>query len=81
HEWDGIRELNTPLPRWWLLLFYACILFSVGYWVLYPAWPIPGGFTKGILGYSSRGELTQEMAAARGAQQVYLDKIAATPLD
>ena len=40
HEWDGIRELNTPLPRWWLWTFYATILFSVVYWVLYPAWPL-----------------------------------------
>ena len=49
HEWDGIQELNTPLPRWWLWTFYACILFSVVYWLLYPvlavalllhAWPV-----------------------------------------
>ncbi len=81
HEWDGIRELNTPLPRWWLMVFYGCVIWAIVYWVLYPAWPIPGGFTKGILGYSSRAELTQEVAAARGAQQVYLDQIAKTPLD
>jgi len=40
HEWDGIQELNTPLPRWWLWLFYACIVFSIGYWIVYPAWPL-----------------------------------------
>ena len=39
HEWDGIRELNTPLPRWWLWLFYLTIAFSLVYWFLYPAWP------------------------------------------
>ncbi len=39
HEWDGIRELNTPLPRWWLGIFYATIVWSIGYWVVYPAWP------------------------------------------
>ena len=40
HEWDGIRELNTPLPRWWLWIFYATIVWSVGYWIVYPAWPL-----------------------------------------
>ena len=40
HEWDGIQELNTPLPRWWLWLFYATIIWSIGYWVVYPAWPL-----------------------------------------
>ena len=40
HEWDGIKELNTPLPRWWLWMFYACIVWAVGYWIVYPAWPL-----------------------------------------
>ncbi len=39
HEWDGVRELDTPLPRWWLYILYASILWSVGYWIVYPAWP------------------------------------------
>ena len=45
HEWDGIRELNTPLPRWWLWLFYICIAFSVGYWFVYPSWPLASSYT------------------------------------
>jgi cytochrome c oxidase cbb3-type subunit III len=35
HEWDGIEELNSPLPRWWLWLFYATVVWSIGYWVVY----------------------------------------------
>jgi cytochrome c oxidase cbb3-type subunit 3 len=35
-----LRELNTPLPRWWLWLFYITIVWSVGYWIVYPAWPL-----------------------------------------
>src|SRR4051812_39151978 len=62
HEWDGIRELNTPLPRWWLNIFYASIIWSLGYWVVYPAIPLATSFTKGVIGYSSRGEVTQELA-------------------
>ncbi len=75
HEWDGIRELNTPMPRWWLYIFYACIAFSVVWWVLYPAWPLPGGFTSGVLGYSTRGEHIASLAAqqtARASQAVGL---------
>ena len=48
HEWDGIRELNNPLPRWWLLTFYACIVFAIGYTIVYPAWPGLTGNTKGL---------------------------------
>jgi cytochrome c oxidase cbb3-type subunit III len=65
HEWDGIRELNTPLPRWWLWTFYATILFSVIYWVLYPAWPLAGGYTSGILGYSNRARVADDVAAVK----------------
>ncbi len=54
HEWDGIKELNTPLPLWWLYTFYACIAFSVLYWIAYPAWPLIGGYTHGLLGWNSR---------------------------
>ena len=43
HEWDGLRELNTPLPRWWLWVFYATIIWSIGYWIVYPSWPLISG--------------------------------------
>ena len=46
HEWDGIQELNTPLPRWWLWLFYATIVWSIGYWIVYPAWPLVSSYTQ-----------------------------------
>ena len=48
HEWDGIRELNTPLPRWWLWLFYLTIAFAFVYWIVYPAWPLVSGYTPGF---------------------------------
>ena len=43
HEWDGIKELDTPMPRWWLGIFWATIVWAIGYWVVYPAWPGIGG--------------------------------------
>lgn len=57
HEWDGVKELNTPLPKWWLYIFYACIAYAIGYWVLMPSWPIPGGYSHGMLNYSLRDEV------------------------
>ncbi|RED16298.1 cytochrome-c oxidase, cbb3-type subunit III [Parasphingopyxis lamellibrachiae] len=63
HEWDGIEELDTPLPRWWLIIFYACIIWAAAYTVAYPAWPLINSATQGVLGYSSRAELAEDMAA------------------
>jgi len=61
HEWDGIKELNTPLPRWWLWVFYATIVWAIGYWVLYPAWPMLAGYTHGVLNHSQRADVAQSV--------------------
>jgi cytochrome c oxidase cbb3-type subunit 3 len=62
HEWDGIKELNTPLPRWWVLTFYATILWAIGYWIVYPAWPLVSGYTAGVLHYTNRAAVTKDLA-------------------
>jgi len=62
HQWDGIKELNTPLPRWWLLTFYATIIWAIGYWIAYPAWPLVSSYTTGVLNWSSRGAVAVELA-------------------
>jgi len=80
HEWDGIRELNTPLPRWWLWTFYATIIWAFVYWVLYPSWPGITGYFHGVLGYSSRAAVENSVAEAHDAMSAMRDKIAATPL-
>lgn len=69
HEWDGIKELNTPLPRWWLFLFLACIVWAVGYWVVMPAWPLIGGYTHGLLNRSQRDTVTADVAALQAARK------------
>ncbi len=82
HVWDGdLKELNKPLPKWWLYVLYATIIWSIGYWILYPAWPTLHGYTKGILDYSPRAEVAEEVAAAKAKQAKYLDEIAAKSLD
>ncbi|MBC8339570.1 MAG: cytochrome-c oxidase, cbb3-type subunit III [Rhodospirillales bacterium] len=75
HEWDGIRELDNPLPAWWLWIWYASIVWSIGYWIAYPAWPLVSSYTKGVLGYSSRAEVATEVSAAKQAQAGFRAKL------
>jgi len=81
HEWDGIKELNTPLPRWWLWSFYACCLWAFAYWIVMPAWPLVSSYTTGVIGYSSRAQLAESVAAARAAQSSYLEGIESASLE
>ncbi len=81
HEWDGIRELNTPLPRWWLWTFYACIAFALVYVVLYPAIPLVHSATRGLLGYSTRAEVEKSLTEAVDAQSANLQQIASMSVD
>ncbi|HMQ57833.1 MAG TPA: cytochrome-c oxidase, cbb3-type subunit III [Rhizobiaceae bacterium] len=68
HEWDGIRELNNPLPRWWLWTFYATIVWALAYTIWYPAWPLISSATTGLSGWSSRADLRASLADAKAAQ-------------
>ena len=81
HEWDGIKELDTPLPRWWLWTFYITIVWAIGYMIAYPAIPLVTTYTKGLLGYSSRAEVAGEIAAAKQAQNKFLEKMSSMSLE
>jgi len=81
HEWDGIRELNNPLPRWWVWTFYATILWALAYVIVYPAIPLLTSATTGVLGYSSRGAVKAELAAAEAAKGDYVAAVAAKSVD
>ncbi len=67
HTWDGIEELNNPLPRWWLWCFYLTIIWGIGYVIAYPAWPMISKATPGLLGYSTRGEVARDIDTFREA--------------
>ncbi len=81
HEWDGIRELNNPMPRWWVWTFYVTILWAIGYTIAFPAWPLISGSTQGLLGWHSRADFVAEVTDAKAAQNVYLEKIASSSLE
>jgi cytochrome c oxidase cbb3-type subunit 3 len=81
HEWDGIEELDTPMPRWWLIVFYVCIIWAVGYWFYYPAWPTLSGdgIRGGTVGsadwtqYKELADAQQEIIARRAEYQTRFD--------
>lgn len=87
HEWDGLKELNNPLPRWWVYIFYATILGSIIYMILMPAVPLLHGYTPGILGQSDRRQVAEDVAALRlaraqagaGLENLSLEQIEANP--
>lgn len=81
HEWDGIKELDNPMPRWWLWTFYATIAWALVYTIAYPAWPMISSATKGVLGYSSRQELTTELSVVAASQAELRTAIAEKPLE
>ena len=80
HEWDGIRELNTPLPRWWLWLFYITIVWAIGYWIVYPAWPLISSFTTGAFGWHSRDAIVNDLNELKTMRAPMTAKLAASSL-
>lgn len=81
HEWDGIRELNNPLPRWWLWTFYATIVWAFLYWIAYPAWPLVSGYTSGVLGWKSREAVQVQLADLRAQRGAFAEKLEAASLE
>ncbi len=81
HSWDGIEELNTPLPRWWLWTLYLCIIWAILYSIAYPAWPMVSGATKGLLGWSTRANVAADITAHEGKNADLVTALLATDMD
>lgn len=86
HVWDGIKELNNPAPRWWLIVLIITIIWGVGYSVVYPSWPTLSGDgerggTKGSFGWTQYNQLedSQQEIIARRAQ--YLSRFETASFD
>lgn len=80
HEWDGLQELNNPAPRWWLWVFIATVIWSVGYWVVYPAWPTITGNTAGKWHWTQHGELKKDQAEITARRAKYQERFHAATL-
>ncbi len=81
HEWDGIQEYNNPLPRWWLWIFYATIVWGIWYTIAYPAWPGIKNATAGYLGFSTRGQVAEEIAEFEAKLEPINAKLVAADLN
>ncbi len=86
HEWDGITELDTPMPRWWLIVFYVCIIWSVVYWVVYPAWPTLSGDgerggTVGTMGWTQYTQLEESQSEIVARKAAYQERFDAASFD
>lgn len=80
HSWDGIEEFNNPLPRWWLWIFYACIVWAIWYSIAYPAWPGVKSATAGYLGFSTRAQVAEDIATAEAKNAAINEKLASVEL-
>jgi cytochrome c oxidase cbb3-type subunit 3 len=76
HEWNGLTELNTPVPRLVFFFLALAVLFSVGYWILMPAWPVGSTYTKGLLGRSDRTQVTEAVKQAAVDRAAWTGQIA-----
>ena len=81
HIWDGIEELNNPMPRWWVWTFYATIVWGIGYTIAYPAWPLITAATPGLLGASTRADVVAEIARVDAGNAEIKAKLVAADLN
>jgi len=81
HEWNGIEELDTPIPRVVLFFLVTTTLFAIGYWLLMPAWPLGSTYTKGLLGIDQREVVAQQIRDATAERASWTSRIADASFD
>ncbi|MGB3877074.1 MAG: cytochrome-c oxidase, cbb3-type subunit III [Shinella zoogloeoides] len=80
HEWNGIEELETPIPRVVIFFLTVTTLFAIGYWILMPAWPLGVTYTKGLLGIDQRAVVTKQVEDAAATRAAWTGRIAEASL-
>lgn len=76
HVWDGnLRELANDPPRWWMISFYASLIWVAVYFILYPSIPTLHGYTKGILGWTQIKEYKKELQEIEEIRAPYENKL------
>jgi cytochrome c oxidase cbb3-type subunit 3 len=75
HEWNGIKELYTPVPRVVIFFLVTTILFAVVYWVLMPAWPLGTTYTKGLLGVDQKASVERQVEEAAAERSAWAQKL------
>jgi cytochrome c oxidase cbb3-type subunit 3 len=81
HDWDGVKELNTPLPNWWVIVFGACIVIAAIQCLLYPSFPGVTGYFHGLLGYSQRTAVDRAVAEIQAQRSEAMNQIATASFD
>ena len=86
HDWDGIKELNNPAPRWWLIVWLVCTIWGVGYWFFYPGWPTFSGEGErggcvGSLNWTQYTQLQEQQAEIMARKAAYLSKFEVASFD
>lgn len=75
HEWNGIKELNTPVPKAVYFFLATTFIFAVGYWVLMPAWPTGKEYTKGLLGFDDKARVIESVQQAAVDRAVWTAQV------
>lgn len=75
HEWDEIKELDNPPPRWWMIGLHISWISCLVYFILFPSIPLVNGSTKGILGWTQIKRLNEQVAEIEALRKPYNDKL------
>jgi len=80
HEWDGLKELNTPLPKWWFWTFVATVVWGAGYALLYPSVPWFNTHFPGLLGFSQRDVVQADIRELQARRGEVMERLKTVPL-